>query len=171
MPIIRVDFGGGQGWRYYNNQRNPKRLSCCCCCCCMSNCRVSSLTVMSFAVTRFFEIAREPGMWSLISGPMWSKQGIINIKSAALSSCVCPVSVPRGWDSRLFPKIGLEGFFLESCCKYGLHTLEGIQRIGFKKKGRGSGKMKLIRSRSTVTAVLVHSNMVICGGTDGYPIR
>jgi hypothetical protein len=35
--IICVDFAWGQGWRYYNNQQNPKTLSCCCCCSCVYN--------------------------------------------------------------------------------------------------------------------------------------
>jgi hypothetical protein len=71
----------------------------------------------------------------------------------------------------LFPKIDLEGFLLERCSEYSLDTLEGVQRFGFKNKTSNSSEIKPIRSRCTVTVLLVHSNMVINEGTDGYQIR
>jgi hypothetical protein len=96
---------------------------------------------------------------------------IVNIESTALSCCVSPVNIPRGGDSRLFAKISFEGFFLERCRKYFFNTLEVVQRFRFKNKTRNSSEIKRIRSGSTVTIVLVHSNMVIFAGTDGYQIR
>jgi hypothetical protein len=102
---------------------------------------------------------------------MRSKHGIVNIESAAFLGCVCPVSIPRGGDSGLFPKIGFEEFFLERCCKNSFDTLESVQWFGFKNETGNSSKIKPIRSRSALTVVLVHSNMVICMGTDGYQIR
>jgi len=112
VPIKCVKFGGGRGQRCYNNLRNPKRLSCCCCCCCVSNRRLCSYTVMSFAITRFCGIRRKPVVCSLIPRPMLAEYRIVNVKSAAFSGCICPISISRRGDSRLFPKINFEGFFL-----------------------------------------------------------
>jgi hypothetical protein len=126
---------------------------------------------MTFAITRLFGIARKPGVCSCIPSPMRSKRGIVNVQSVSFSGCVCPIRIPRGGDSRLFPKISFERFFLEGCCEYGFDTLESVQRFGFKNKTRNSSKIKPIRSGSTITVVLVHSNMGICKGTDGYQIR
>jgi len=75
---------------------------------------------------------------------MRSKHRIVNVKSAALSGCVCAISIPGGGDSRLFPKIGFEGFLLQGCCKYGFDTVEGIQRFRFKNKAGGSCEIKPI---------------------------
>ena len=169
MPVLWVKLGGGRGQRYYNNQWNPQRL--CCCCCCVSNCRLCTYTVMSFTIARFFEIAQKPGVCSHIPSPMQSKHGIVNIKYASFSGCVCLISIPGGGDSWLFSKISFERFFLKRCCEYSFNTLESIPRFGFKNKAGNAGKIKPFSSRSTMTVVLVHSNMVINKGIEGYRIR
>jgi hypothetical protein len=99
---------------------------------------------------------------------MRSEHGIINIKSAAFSGCVCPISIPRGGDSGLFPKLVFEGFFLEDCYKYSFDTIEGVQRFGFKNKTRCTGEIKPIHLLDAGTVILLHSNMGIYAGTDGY---
>jgi len=102
---------------------------------------------------------------------MRSKYRVINVKSAVFSGSVCPVTIPRGGDNRLLPKIGFKGFFLEGCCEYRFNTFESVQRFGLKNKTRGSSEIKPILSGGSVTVVLVHWNMVIYEGTDGYQIR
>jgi len=171
VPIICVNFRRGRSRGYNNNQRDPKRFCCCCWCCCASDCRMCSGAVMAFAIARLFGVARKPGVCSCIQSPMRSKHRVVNLESAAFPSCVCPISIPRGGDRGLFPKIGFEGFFLEGGCEYLFDTLKSVQRFGFENKRRSSGKIKPIRSRDAPTVVLVHSNMVIDEGTDGYQIR
>jgi len=171
VPIVCVNLGGGRSRGYNNNQRNPKRFCCCCCCSCVSNCRVCSGAVMAFAITRLFGVARKPGVCSCIPSPMRSEHRIVTIESAAFPSCVCPISIPRGGDGCLLPKISFEGFFLEGCREYLFDTLKSVQRFGFENKARNSSMIKPIRSRSALTVVLVHSNMVIDEGIDGYQIR
>jgi len=126
---------------------------------------------MSLAITTFPKIEREPGMCSRISSQVWSKHGIVDIKSAAFSGCILLQSIPRGGDSWLFPKIGFIGFFLEWCCKDGLATIESIHRFRFKHKAMGSWEIKPIRSWCAVTVVLLRSKMMICEGTDRYQIQ
>jgi hypothetical protein len=109
VPIICVELGGGQSWGYYNNQRNSNRLSCCCCCGCVSNCRMGPGAIMTFTVTRFFRVAREPGVYPCISSPMGSEYGFVNIESAAFPGCVCPISIRRNGNSGLFPKYASRG--------------------------------------------------------------
>jgi hypothetical protein len=48
---------------------------------------------------------------------MWSKHRIVDIESAAFPGDVFPINIPKGGHRRLFPKIGLKRFYLESCCK------------------------------------------------------
>jgi hypothetical protein len=132
---------------------------------------MSSVAIVTFAIAQLFGIARKRGVCSCILSPMRSKLRIVDIQSASFSGCVCPINIPKGRDSRLFPKISFERFFLEGCCGYSFDTLECVQRFGFQDKTRNSTKIKPVRSGSTITVVLVHSNMEICEGTDGYQIR
>jgi hypothetical protein len=102
---------------------------------------------------------------------MRSEHGIVNIESAAFLGCLCPACIPRGGDSGLIPKMSFEGFFLEGYWKYGFAAFERVQKFRFKNKTRDSSEIKPIRSRSIVTVVLVHSNIVIYGDADGCQIR
>jgi hypothetical protein len=125
---------------------------------------------MPFALTRFIGIGGKPGVCSRIPSPMRSEHTIINIESASFSGCVCPITIPRGGDNRLFPKIRFKGFFIEDRCEYGFDSIESVQSSGFKNKTKDSCEIKPIRLGSTVTVVLVHSNMEICKGINGYQI-
>jgi hypothetical protein len=147
MPTICVDFRQGQGWGYYNNQRNPNRHSCCCCCCCISDCRLCSNTVMSFTIAGFLGITlhKQTKMWSLIPRPILSKHWVVIIQSSALSGRVRPVSIPRSGNVRLFPKICFQRFFLKSCCKDCFDALEGVKWFRFKNKTRSSNKIRSFR--------------------------
>jgi len=102
---------------------------------------------------------------------MLSKHWVINIRSSALTGYIRPISISRGGNIRLFPKIIFQGSILESHCKYALDHCEGIERFRFENKARGSGMVTAIRSSCTITAVLLHSNVVTDEGTDGYGIR
>jgi len=126
VPIICVNLGGGRSRGYNNNQRNPKSLCCCCCCCCASDCRMCSGAVMAFAIARLFGVARKAGVCSCIPSAVRSKHRIVNVESAAFPGCVCPISIPQGGYSWLFPKISFEGFFLEGCSKYLFDTFKSV---------------------------------------------
>ena len=173
MQIIPIDFGRGRGQRYCNNQPNPKRFSCFCCCYCMSNRRLGSYTVMSFAIPGFLgiTICKQTKMQSAILPPMLSKHGIVNFQTNAFSGCVYSISIPRGGNVWLFPTISLQWFFLKGCSQYSFDTFESVQRVRFKYKARNSGNIKLINSRSTITVVFLNLNIVISEGTDRYEIR
>jgi len=102
---------------------------------------------------------------------MLSKHWIFIIQPAALTGLVCPLSIPRGYNVSLYPKISFQRFLLETCCKYCLNTPEGVQRFQFKNKTTESSKVIAIRSRSSVTVIMAHSNMVICVNTKGHQLR
>ena len=73
-PIVYINLGGNQGRGYYNNQRNPKRLSCCCCSCCLFNTRLCFYTIMFFAIASFIGVAigKQTKIHSSILSPMLS---------------------------------------------------------------------------------------------------
>jgi len=170
MPILCVKFRESQSHRYYNNQQNQKGLSCSCCCCCVSNRWMYSCVVMSFAVTGVFRVTGKPGMCSQISSPVWSNHWVVNVQTSALRGCVCPISILTGGNNQLFPKIHCERFLLEGRCKYSLDAVWSVQWFRFENKAMGSSKINSIGSWSTVTVVLVHSNMGIHEGTAGCKI-
>jgi hypothetical protein len=70
---------------------------------------------------------------------MLFKQLVINIPTAALSGCICPINVPGEGNVTLFPKTSLQRFFLKGCCKHCLNAFKGVQWLGFKNRPSGSG--------------------------------
>ena len=129
VPIVCLNCGGCGSWGYYHNQQKSQRWSSCCCCCCMSFCRVCSWAVMTITVTRFLRVAVKLAVCSEVSGPWLSKDWIANIYASALSGCLCPVKIPWGRNSSLFPKVGFQGFLLNNCCRKYVNTTMSILRF------------------------------------------
>jgi len=144
VPIGCINFGrcGSQG--YYNNVWNPQHHSCCCCCCCVSYCPVCDCAIMTFAITMFFRIEGKPGVCSQVSSPAWSKNWIDKIQTSAFARCVCPVMIPRGSNSWLFQTVGFQMFFLGSCCRDFINTVESVQWFVSENNTMGSTKIKPI---------------------------
>jgi hypothetical protein len=136
----------------------------------MYKCQLHSYTVLPFKIAGFLwsTICEQTNMQSAILCPMLSRHWIVNIPTTAISSCICPKSIPSGGNIWLFPKISRQRFFLEGCSQYSFDTFDSVQRFRFKNQARYSCKVKPIYSRRTITIVFFHSNMVIGVGTDAY---
>lgn len=68
----------------------------------------------------------------------------------------------------MFKKTIIQWFHFDDCCRYYFDSLESVEMFRFEKKARGFGNIKPIRSRRSVTDVLLYWNMVIDVGTGGY---
>jgi len=96
---------------------------------------------------------------------------IVKFQASSIISGFSPVNIPTGVNVGLIPKICLQRFFFKGCCKYGFDTIEGIQWLRLRKKGRGLGNVELIRLSGTDTVVLCNLKIPINVGTDGYEIQ
>lgn len=70
---------------------------------------------MSFAITRFLRVtfALQAPMQSSILGPKSSENLVFNIQTSAVSSCVSPISIPRGENVRVFAKISFQSLLFK----------------------------------------------------------